>query len=88
MTTSPLGVDISKLKFDVCLIREGGKLRHPIFPNSPAGFSQLSAWLIKRRVERLHACLEATGVYGEALATFPHEAGHTVNVVNPAQIKA
>ena len=88
MTTSPLGIDISKLKFDACLVREGGKLRHRVFPNTPAGFAQLSAWLAKHQVERAHACLEATGAYGEALATYLHEAGHMVSVVNPAQIKA
>jgi transposase len=88
MTLPALGLDISKLKFDACLIREGGKLRHRIFPNSPAGFAQLSAWLSKHHVEGVHACLEATGTYGEALATYLHEAGHEVSVVNPAQIKA
>jgi transposase len=88
MTTPPLGIDISKLKFDACLIRDGGKLRHKVFPNSPAGFSQLSARLLKHHVARVHACLEATGAYGEALATYLHEAGHEVSVMNPARIKA
>jgi transposase len=88
MTTFPLGIDISKRKFDACLARDGGKLRHKVFPNSPDGFSQLSAWLAKQKAERVHACLEATGMYGEALATYLHEAGHMVSVVNPAQIKA
>jgi transposase len=88
MTTPPLGIDISKLKFDACLLREGGRLRHRVFPNTPAGFSQLSAWLAKQQVERAHACLEATGAYGEALAAYLHESGHEVSVVNPAQIKA
>jgi transposase len=88
VTTFPLGIDISKRKFDACLVREGGKFRHRAFPNTPDGFSQLSAWLTKYKVERAHACLEATGAYGEALATYLHEAGHEVSVVNPAQIKA
>lgn len=88
MTTFPLGIDISKLKFDACLVRDSGKLRQKVFPNSPAGFSQLSAWLARHGVERAHACLEATGAYSEALATYLHEAGHEVSVVNPAQIKA
>ena len=88
MTTSPLGIDISKRKFDACLIRDAGEFRHKVFPNSPAGFAQLAAWLAKHQVERAHACLEATGSYGEALATHLHEAGHAVSVINPAQIKA
>jgi transposase len=36
----------------------------------------------------LHACLEATGCYGEALALFLHQQGVRVSVVNPARIKA
>src|SRR2546423_12701654 len=64
MVLSILGIDISKLKFDVALILETGKFRHKVCPNTPAGFAQLSAWLTKHKVERVHACLEATGTYG------------------------
>jgi transposase len=88
MTFSIIGIDISKLKFDLCLFRENGKLKHKVFPNTASGFLQLSAWLEKQKVERGHACMEATGTYGEALATYLFEAGHRVSVVNPAVIKA
>jgi len=88
MTEPVLGIDIAKLKFNVCLINLEGKLRHKLFSNTAPGFEQLKQWLSKQRVERVHACLEATGTYGEALALFLHEAGHTVSVINPAAIKA
>ena len=88
MILHTLGIDASKLKFDVCLILQTGKLRHKVFPNTAAGFSQLSAWLCKYKVERVHACLEATGTYSEPLALYLHAAGQTVSVVNPAIIKA
>lgn len=88
MTFSIIGIDISKLKFDLCLLRENGKLKHKVFPNTAAGLLQLSAWLTQQKVERAHACLEATGTYGEALATYLFDAGHVVSVVNPAAIKA
>ena len=88
MTDPALGIDIAKLKFNACLIRESGKLKHKLFPNTGAGFEQLREWLSKQRVERVHACLEATGTYGEALALSLHEAGHTVSVVNPAAGKS
>jgi transposase len=39
-------------------------------------------------VERVHACLEATGEYGAALALSLDEAGHRVSIVNPARIAA
>ncbi len=88
MTEPALGIDISKLKFNVCLIREGGKLRHKVFPNTAAGFEHLREWLFKHGVERVHACLEATGTYSEPLALFLAESGHTVSLVNPAATKA
>jgi transposase len=88
MNLPPLGLDVAKLKFNACLLRADGKLRHKVFPNNPSGFSQLSDWLAKQGVERAHACLEATGTYGDSLATYLHERGHTVSIVNPAAIKA
>jgi transposase len=85
-----LGLDISKLNFDAALLdpSAGGtqaKPRHKAFPNTPAGFQRLQEWLDSQTV---HACLEATGTYGDALARFLHDKGHTVSVVNPARIKA
>src|SRR5205085_7141093 len=88
MTASALGIDIAKLKFNACLIQQSGKLKHKVFPNTPTGFTQLLEWLSKQGVERVHACLEATGTYGEALALFLHQTGHTVSVINPAAVKA
>jgi transposase len=88
MDLPPLGLDVAKLKFNACLFRSGGKPRHQVFPNTPAGFARLSEWLEKHGAGRAHACLEATGAYGEALAAHLHGAGHTVSVVNPAAIKA
>lgn len=88
MTEPALGIDIAKLKFNVCLINSSGKLRHKVFPNTSTGFEQLLDWLSRQGVQSVHACLEATGTYGEALALFLHQAGHSVSVVNPAAIKA
>jgi transposase len=81
-----LGIDISKDNFDAALLEtSAGKPRHKAFPNTPAGFERLAQWLGANNV---HACLEATNTYGDALARFLHERGHTVSVVNPARTKA
>ena len=88
MTLPALGLDIAKLEFNACLLNTDGKHKHKVFPNTGAGFQQLSAWLIKHKMERVHACMEATGAYGEALALDLHKAGHQVSVINPAAIKA
>jgi transposase len=88
MTDPELGIDIAKLKFNVCLINPSGKLKHKVFSNTASGFEQLSEWLLRQGVQRVHACLEATGTYGEALALHLHGCGHTVSLINPAAIKA
>lgn len=88
MSQPILGIDVAKLKFNVCLMREDGKLRHRVFANTQVGFSQLSEWLKKNHVAQVHACLEATGTYSEALAIYLSDNGHQVSLVNPAAIQA
>ena len=83
-----LGIDIAKAKFQVTLLLPDGKRRHKSCPNTVAGFAELATWLTRQRVRHVHACLEATGTYGEALATWLYDAGHVVSVVNPAIIHA
>jgi len=83
-----LGIDIAKAKFAVALLTADGKVRHKTCANTPAGYADLAAWLQRQRVTRVHACLEATGTYGDAVATWLHDAGHVVSVVNPAIIHA
>ena len=41
-----------------------------------------------KRVLKVHACMEATGIYGEALANFLYDKEHLISVVNPMQIKS
>ena len=75
------------------------KLRHRVFKNTLAGHQELIAWLQKQRHRAqssppdapsapIHVCLEATGIYGDAIARALHEAGEIVSVVNPAAIRA
>jgi transposase len=83
---SILGIDVSKGKFDVALLREG-KCKHKRFLNNLEGFKKLREWLAEYKVERLHACMESTSTYGEALAEYLHDRGFMVSIVNPARIK-
>jgi transposase len=86
MSKTTLGIDISKATFDVTLLAREQE-RHAVFDNAPEGFATLNDWLTRQGVEQVHACLEATGRYGDGLALFLHEAGHEVSVVNPMRIK-
>lgn len=83
-----LGIDVAKAKFVSTLLTPDGKRRRKSCPNTPAGFDELAGWLQRQRVTQVHACLEATGTYGDALATWLYDAGHQVSLVNPAVIRA
>ena len=83
-----LGIDISKLKFDAALMVAGKIKKTHIFENAPDGFKALSNWLLKQGITTVSACMEATGCYGDALATYLYGQGFIVSVVNPAQIKS
>jgi len=83
-----LGIDIAKRKFDVALVRADGRVRVKACPNTPAGYTELVAWITRQYDGAVHACLEATGTYGDALAEALADAGYTVSVVNPAMIEA
>ena len=82
-----LGIDIAKKKFDVALLRNG-KFKTKVFENSEAGFAALKDWLHHHDADKVHACMEATGILFEELATVLAAEGHDVSVTNPLQIKA
>jgi len=83
-----VGIDVSKLKVDVALLING-KVKSKVLDNSAAGHASLLEWLAKSKADMatMHICMEATGVYYEALAQALHEACLKVSVVNPSCIK-
>ncbi len=88
MSSQYLGIDIAKAKVDVVFLKEDRP--HPkTFKNNRTGFDALAKWLKEQKVsDDLHICMEATGPYWEAIATYLHDAGYRVSVMNPACIKA
>jgi transposase len=82
-----LGIDLSKETFHTCLLSDRADTKK-VFPNTPKGFEQLTAWLKNRHAADVHICMEATGAYWEALAWYLHCLEQRVSVVNPARIKA
>jgi transposase len=84
-----LGIDVAKAKLDCALLRPDGKFRSKSgLSNTAKGFAELAHWLATQQVERVHVCMEATGIYWEGIAEQLADAGHTVSVVNPFQIKS
>jgi transposase len=90
--THILGIDIAKRKFDVCLRGlANSETRHAAtFTNNLKGFQSLLHWLGHQAPgtgDRLHACLESTSRYGDALADFLHRHGFLVSMVNPRRTR-
>src|SRR5262249_49971539 len=70
-----LGIDVAKAKFDAALWWPDERVRRKSFPNTSKGFVELAEWLARHGVKRVHAALEATGTYGNAVAEFLYHAG-------------
>ena len=81
-----LGIDVAKRTFAVALMMSDERFRRHEFANNAEGFERLSTWLKDHEVGVVHACMEATGRYGEALAMYLYAKGHTVSIINPAMI--
>jgi len=89
METYFLGIDVAKAKLDCALIRPSGTPRSKTVKNSAAGFDELAKWLGKQGAQQVHVCMEATGIYWEAVGEYLSDLAQvTVSVINPAQIKA
>lgn len=82
--TNYVGIDISKLTFDVAIKNENGKYEHHKLSNDDQGFKDLYLLLNKKR----DCCvMEASGPYYLKLATFLDKKGVGVSVVNPLVIR-
>ena len=86
MTSTFLGIDIAKDKFDAALLLEN-KFKTKSFSNTTKGFNNLLYWINKYPLSELHICMEATGIYGEKLSYLLKDKGLKISVVNPARIK-
>ena len=88
MCTHILGIDIAKATFDVALRCGEGECDTGHFDNTLDGYRSLRQWLLNRKVDSVHACMEATSRYGHSLATFLSAESYAVSMVNPARIRA
>ena len=86
-----LGMDVAKARLDCCLLLDevSGKRKTKVVSNTKSGVVDLLAWVAKQNIspEALHVVMEGTGVYHEQAAPALAEAGVTVSIVNPAQVK-
>ncbi|WP_312778687.1 IS110 family transposase [Pseudescherichia sp.] len=83
-----IGIDVSKAKLDVDVLRPDGRHRSKKFANTPKGHDELVRWLNSHQAAPAHICMEATSTYMEDAAAHLSDAGFTVSVINPALGKA
>ena len=80
------GIDISKKTFDLAiLINESYENNY--FSNNTAGIKSFHKW-VTRFKQKVIFCMEATGIYGVALAKYLHQNGYHVVVINPIKTHA
>ena len=86
-----LGMDVAKAKLDCCLLldEDSEKRKTKSVTNSRSGVADFLAWIGKQHISpaELHVIMEGTGVYHEQAALALADAGVTVSIVNPAQVK-
>ncbi|OUC13533.1 MAG: IS110 family transposase [Alkalinema sp. CACIAM 70d] len=87
MTVPILGIDVSKDTLHLALVKGESRPQKKTVTNDATGFAQLQQWLSDQQVGQLHACLEATNTYGQAIATELYQQGHRVSIVNPARVQ-
>src|SRR5678816_933260 len=81
-----LGIDMAQLSFVAALVFDAGRVIKADFPNHAAGFRRLGRWLATHGAGQLRVGLESTSTYGEALAHWLHEHGHSVYLLNPERV--
>ncbi len=86
-----LGIDVAKAKLDCSLLLDpaSGKRKAKSVANTQTGFAELLQWLHKQDLapSGIHAIIEGTGVYHEQAAMALCDAGVTISIVNPAQVR-
>lgn len=86
------GIDVSKHKFDVCLLvnQEKSTMLHDCFDQSTKGFRLFLKWLrehTNNQIERLLVCVENTGLYDDGLLYFMDDQKIAVCLENAATVK-
>ena len=86
-----VGLDLAADDFTAAVGISPWRIRFPpaVFANTLDGFEQFCSWLRERGVHSANSilCMEATGVYGEALAYFLSAQAYPLAVEPPLKVK-
>lgn len=87
------GIDVSKADLDMAMTLNGKRiLARRKVKNDLSGYRVAEEWMrrqsTKQQCERIHCCIESTGIYSESIAEHLQETeGFLVTVINPLQVK-
>ena len=84
-----VGIDISKDKFDLCILDGNHQVlqQNAVLANTSKGIKQLLSLLTAHGIDGCWVCMEHTGHYGALLASELASAGVRFSLVNPLEIK-
>ena len=93
MSKMYVGIDVTKNKFDVSYTVDGQNIfGYSTFTNEKKGikkfFKQTEKFLKEVKLEEIHFCMEATGIYHCELCEYLQNSAHIVSVVNPLKTKS
>ena len=87
MFNAIVGVDVSKKDLSITMIVKD-KIHYCNISNDLQGFKCFSKLLKTHKIQKIKACMEATGKYSLDFADYLFSQKHEVSVVNPACINA
>jgi len=86
-----VGLDISAADFAASIYQTPGQVMKTkaAIPNNPKGFDMLLLWLKDHHIDKTNSriCMEATGVYSQAVAYYLFFLGFPVSVEPPLKVK-
>ena len=86
-----IGLDIAAADFTVSIYQSPEKpiITKEAIANSPEGFNMLVSWLKEHNIDKSNSivCMEATGVYSEAVAYYLASCGFEVSIEPPLKVK-
>ena len=87
MLNAIVGIDVSKKDLSITMILSD-KNYYCNISNDAKGFKCFSQWLKTHKIQKIMACMEATGRYSLDFADYLFSKKHEVSIVNPACINA
>jgi len=86
-----IGLDTSKDDFAASIYQSPGQavITKEAIPNNPKGFTQFISWLKEQQITKSNSriCMEATGVYSQAIAYYLLLHGFPVSIEPPLKVK-